>query len=939
MNFLLRKPYPIIIALCFAFLGILVLNKQILNFKDVDRLSAKIQALGGAESFNLESASPSQFPIRLGGLKKNKSAYFLVDFKFIGKYVSSYENLFQSAPYNLGIRLEQNGLSLALVVSNYTGKEKYSVVRLANQLQVGQLHHIKIEALTKEFLRVSLDGKETLIQSPDIIFSTEEFLIGSGFDLSRNYSGELINISFKKINYHSLVGSALRNYPRDMSAVLTLIAKGGAFLALALFFIFKKQRNYSFDPISLSRKWIFFLFAIQAIIIYGNPSYRYALMMYGYLLLIGFYPAMFFNSEYLRVDKYLWLFGPLVGFMILSLMGGYVIAFNHSVSLLLFLPVLFFVPGALIRCVELRSAIARTHFNQNLRHVFHSGIFYLTIIVTPLALILTSPSLHDGILDFVVSTPIRVGPDAALYARMAQFLLDGSTWSIAKLAIPDFMGMRVGEITSYTNATMDWPFLYFYRWGLVSFQSMYVILNGLDHIYRVAFTSMLIPHLFLGGIIFYWLRECFSVSLIASIAGAIGIIFNANLLNLWYEGFYGNSYSLCLYALLYLLVVQAQLWKVNKGEKYLRQYLLVSLVLASILISYGEGLLFVFIPLMGIYFLADLLVRKKINFRLYMMLLGCLALAIVIVLPCQFIYDWLVISIKQVTEEGGNGYPQPYWAFLNEILGLNNIYEGINSFNGGNAFERSRFSIAIASLSSAFIGLILFLGVKNEKNRYLSLVNISAYVLTAIFVIYIYKTSPLNNYGYMKMYVFLLPLLFVYFFKACYEVGEFSRIGARSYGNSIAAAISAAMVLNGVSYLANYQKTSTLISPNHLLSHSKMKSLDTNDKVFFPVLKSKFPNTFPALIGAKWITPAWEGRKIEGDRYFENLLDRNIFLFIEKDKCTILPNGMGNFFYEDENFIIADSGKSLRSQLVDGYLSKEILNRMSTIFVNLECRD
>ena len=31
MNFLLRKPYPIIIALCFAFLGILVLNKQVLN--------------------------------------------------------------------------------------------------------------------------------------------------------------------------------------------------------------------------------------------------------------------------------------------------------------------------------------------------------------------------------------------------------------------------------------------------------------------------------------------------------------------------------------------------------------------------------------------------------------------------------------------------------------------------------------------------------------------------------------------------------------------------------------------------------------------------------------------------------------------------------------------------------------------------------------------
>lgn len=933
-----RKRYLKIIALCIVILGIFLLNKEITNFKDIDRLSSKIQALSDVENFNLDSAIPSQFPIRLGDLKKNKSAYFLVDFQFIGKYVPTHENLFQSAPYNLGIRLEQSGLSLALIVSNYTGKEKYSVIQLANTLQVGRLHHIKIEALTKEFIRVDFDGKKTLIQSPDIIFSSEEFLIGSGFDSSRIYSGKLKNINFKKTNYHSLIGSALRNYPRDIGSALTFIAKGGVFLALALFFILKKQRNFSFDPLSISKPWIFFLLVVQAIVIYANPAYRYALITYVYLLLIGFYPAKFFNSKHLRVNEYLWLFGPLMGFVILSLMGAYAIALNYSLSTLLFLPLLFFIPSALLRCTKLKTREISTYFQQNLRHVFQGGVFYLTVIVAPIALILCSPSSHDGFWDFLSSTPIRVGPDAALYSRMAQFLLDGGTWGMANLALPDFIGMRVGEITSYTNATMDWPFLYFYRWGLVSYQSLYVALNGLDHIYRIAFTSMLIPQLFLGGIIFYWLKEYFSLSLIASIAGSIGIIFNANLLNLWYEGFYGNSYSLCLYAFLYLLVVQAQLWKFDKSWNSLKQYFLVSLVLASILVSYGEGLIFVFIPLMGIYFLADLFIRKKINFKLCTMLLGCLVIAIAIVLPCQFIYDWLVISIKQITEEGGNGYPQPYWAAVNEILGLNNIYEGINSFNGGNAFERSRLGIIVASLSSALIGLILILDIKSDKNRYLSLLNISAYVLTVAFVIYIYKLSPLNNYGYMKMYIFLLPLLYVYFFKACYGVGQLPRIGGDGYGNYIAVAISTVMVLNGVSYVANYKKTSTLISPNHLLSHAKMKNLDLSNKVLLPVLKSKFPNTFPALIGAKWITEAWQGRKIEGDRYFDNLLDRKIFLYVERDECTSLPNGSGSFFYEDENFIIVDSGKSLRSQLTGGQLNKEILDKMTTSFVTPECR-
>jgi hypothetical protein len=228
--------------------------------------------------------------------------------------------------------------------------------------------------------------------------------------------------------------------------------------------------------------------------------------------------------------------------------------------------------------------------------------------------------------------------------------------------------------------------------------------------------------------------------------------------------------------------------------------------------------------------------------------------------------------------------------------------------------------------------------IKKDKNRYLSLLNISAYVLTEIFVIYIYKVSPLNNYGYMKMYVFLLPLLYVYFFKACYRVGQFSKVGGDGHGNYIVVAISAVIVLNGVSYVANYKKTSTLISPNHLLSHGKMKNLDLNNKLLLPVLKSKFPNTFPALIGAKWITEAWQGRKIEGDRYFDNLLDRKIYLYVERDECTSLPNGRGNFFYEDENFIIVDSGKSLRSQLTDGQLNKEILDKMSTSFVTPECR-
>lgn len=939
MGILFHNKYIFkVISLFVLIVAILFINNEIIKYKDIERLSSTIQALSETEKFYLDSANPSQFPIRLGNLRKNKDAYFIVDFKFKGKYAPSYENLFQTAPYNLGVRIEQIGLSIALIISNSKEKEKVSVIPLSNALQEGKFHHIKIEALAREFLRIDFDGEVNLIRTPDIVFSTEEFLIGAGFDSTRNYSSELKNINFKKTNYHSVIGDALRNYPIEISDKLKLIAKCGVFLVLAILFVLKRQRNlFTIELRSLSKTWILVLLIIQALVIYGNSAYRSSLIVYCYLLLIGFYPSMYLKIEYLKLEKYVWLFAPLIGLIILYLTGAYTIAYNYSLKTLLFLPVLSIIIGSLYEYYEIRNGKASAHFRQYGVQFIQEKLFFLTAIVLPISLILTSPASSEGIWDSLVSTPIRVGPDAALYSRMTQFLLDGGTWSIAKLGIPDFMGMRVGEITSYTNATMDWPFLYFYRWGLVTFQYMYVTLSGQDHTYRVAFTSMLIPVLLIGGIIFYWLREKFSLSIIASIAGSIGIIFNVNLLNLWYEGFYGNTYSLCMYAFFYLLVVKAQDWKFNKGDNYFGQYLLISLVLASILVSYGEGLLFVCFPLIGIYFIVDLFIRKKINFKLLAMLLSCLAIAIIIVLPCQFIYDWFIISIKQITEEGGNGYPQPFWAAINEILGINNIYEGINSFNGGNALQRSNAAIIRTLLSSAFVGLILILHFKNDNNKSNSILNISAYALTIFFVIYIYRVSPSNNYGYMKMYIFLLPLLYVYFYKASYGAGKFFRSVGDGYGNHIAVAISAVIFLNGISYIANYNKTSTLISPNLILSHAQLKNLDLNNKVFVPVLKGKFPNILPALFPAKWVTDGWYGWKIEGDRYFENLLDRNIYLFIEKVRCNSKSTVTRNVYYEDNNFIIIDSGKSIRSLLTDGQLNKSNMENISTINTSQEC--
>ena len=314
------------------------------------------------------------------------------------------------------------------------------------------------------------------------------------------------------------------------------------------------------------------------------------------------------------------------------------------------------------------------------------------------------------------------------------------------------------------------------------------------------------------------------------------------------------------------------------------------------------------------------------------MLLVCLAIAVATVYPCKFIIDWFIIAIKQVVEEGGNGYTQPHWATVNEILGLNNIYKNINTFNGGIAFERSSISIIVSTISSLLIGLMLILDIKTVRKRYQYLLNLSAYLLTGLFIIYVYKSSPLNNYGYMKMYIFLLPLIYVYFIKVSFSLGEFLKLKGKNYGDLIVVALAMVMVINGISYVINYKKTSYLFAPKYLFSHEGMKNLDLTDKIFLPVLKSKYPNKFPALLGGKWITYKFYDNKILGDRYFDALLDRKVYLFIEKSACDNLTFQSTNIYYEDNNFIIVDTGKILRSNINDGYLSKEKINKL--IFCN-----
>lgn len=927
----MKKPLNRLIFSILISIAILIsayyVFKALGNLKSPASISMLVDSDPKTKFFELEQATRSLYPIRLGNLAEEKYAYFSVEFDFIGGNPNKIEGLFQSSPGNLGIRIEHVNKSLILVYSDQIKKEKYRVLVLSDDLNMGELHHIKIEAYARNFVVINFDGNITQILSPNISFAVSDFLLGGNFDAFRVYSGVLKNISFKKVEFKNYLVKALRyfsaeQYPIGPISFLNFMAMGGLYLAIIIFLIIRKFPVPFFNKRRGNYLLIGLLTIIQIILINIYDPYRYIFLVYIFLFIVGFIPNLYIFPQYLNFRRYQWLFAPITGLMILAIFGSYLIRFGIPMQYLLILPVFTFIlMGSSLFFLNIQFI----NFNK-LRIEWPTKIeialIYQTFLIFPIVIILTYVAVTaDG-----VTTPLRIGPDAALYVKMAQYLLDGGTWAQANLRASEFSNMSVGEITRLTNATMDWPFLYFYRWGLSSYHCLSTILNGLDHAYRLAFISIILPVMFCAGTIFYWLRERFKLSLIISIAGCIGFIFNANLLNLWFEGFYGNIFSLCLYAILFLLIDSFQTLATNEVKERVKYIILCALIFTAILLTYGEGLIFVGMPLMAIYILVGLMAGRRLEIRLFQYLIISLLIAVVIVFPCQFIVNWALITIKQVTQEGGNGYAQPYWAYFNDIVGLNNIYESLTNQNAGKELLRSKINFIMAFVSSflLLVPVIWFAFKSKIKN----LLCISAYILIVLFFNYFIYSSPLNNYGYMKAYIFLLPILYVYFWASlCIYASTFkSFFNKNNYASCLMLSVSCAMIISGVSYIVKYNNSSTKISTSFIYDSKYFKGVDFDGAVLYPIFKEKFPQTLSAIIPGTWISEAWNDSLISNNSYLKSFSNRKIYLVGVKD-CASKGLPIAYLLKEGRILFVKDSKLSVKDLMLNGKFDLKRIQR------------
>lgn len=124
-----------------------------------------------------------------------------IDFKMKIYSLNEYQNIFQTAPFNEGIRLELAPPStLGLVVQQKDTHVPFGVI-LANSCVLNEWYHITISIDKNRRVRISIndfpviDSKDMPIGEID--YKISDIAIGSGFSKTRDFDGALADFSFE----------------------------------------------------------------------------------------------------------------------------------------------------------------------------------------------------------------------------------------------------------------------------------------------------------------------------------------------------------------------------------------------------------------------------------------------------------------------------------------------------------------------------------------------------------------------------------------------------------------------------------------------------------------------------------------------------------------------------------------------------------------------
>ena len=657
----------------------------------------------------------------------------LLNFNFTQKNNSGLQNIFQTDDRNSGVRLEVANNTVSLITSDKKAqfsspKKSVKIFLFKTKVYKNKTYNFKIHAINNYGFYVQLNDEIIKFHSYAFNFNLKNLLLGNGFDNNRKFYGTINEISYK--DYYSakenlfVVSLFAKKYFSEITSSFAWIA---SLLSFYIFFIlyrlekkysvFKKnsyylnnlrvyiKKNYNFNIFYLL---LVIIISLALLVLIFVPVYLYFTLTYISLFFIGIGFYITLLPKYARDDNFALCIIPIFGLIATTIIGGYLITFSTDIKYLIYILPLYSIMLLFIK--SCRTKYFDIIITTKSKVSTHCGIYIFIPIIVIFFLLL--PNILHPATSFY-----RIGPDLSLYAKMSQYIFDGGLLSESQQRLSEFAGMPVGEINKLSDATATWPFAYYFRWGFTSIQSFIMLVTPVSHVFQISFLSLVFSHLALGFIVFYWLYKVFNISKFISLLASLAIIFNSNILNLWYEGFYANAYSLYIYLFLIFLFFWRNA-KVNDNKKY-DLIPIYTFLFIAILLTYPEGLIFIFAPLIVLTIIFEILIYKKINFTSYNALFLSFIISFILLLPSNYLIDWISLTIKQLSEEGGNGFMQPHWALPHEILGLQNIYANILPSNAGVRFGRSSVNYILSFSLTIIILLTVLYYVKNNFKKLL----------------------------------------------------------------------------------------------------------------------------------------------------------------------------------------------------------------------------
>jgi hypothetical protein len=652
----------------------------------------------------------------------------------------------------------------------------------------------------------------------------------------------------------------------------------------------------------------FSLLTLQLLPVLYSSSYRVGLIVF--LLMFGI--GIPFSLVFARVSKmspFCLCLAPASTIIITTVLGSFLIGFD--------IPIKYLPLGTVLLSVVTLVAFLFTNIKSNLNsknillEALVNGIQAMSVCATPVLFLSLLPILRLP----MPSSTYRLGPDIVSYAKTTQFYLVGGLHSQAKKALLECAGMGAVEFNHFCDATMSWPPACNYRWGLASYQCFVAQLAQSEHAFETSYISMALCNASLSLVLLLILQLLKPKNRIYTIIGAIAICLNCNLIYIWTEGFQANFLAILIFTLiLFVLIHQAEFathsTAVDSKIFAIRNYIFLGICSLSVTLTYTECLLFILLPFLAAAWVLSLFFTSAFKFDGVKIGLSVGA-GFLCAAPAGFLWEWILFTLRQLKEAGGNGYMQPHWANLPEILGLSNIYSNCTENLMGALIGRTSTSIIIGIALTLFI---IYMVVKTWRfaNPPLKIFGLASSIIILAILVFVKLKSPGNNYTYMKVYVFHIPIIFVFLLTSILSISDCVKKQSKILAHAALILILALALINGIKHITVYENECSHVTREQLSLQILSKIIDLENAFIIPQAISETTlhrhiskwNCIGAILPTRWfIQPLWFDIN-----WLSKLGNRNVYILIEKGAPSSIAFPTPETIYEDDRFILKGTG-------------------------------